>query len=84
MATLLQQRAVEAVVGQYVSLYGLPNYKAFLFLVIEKYLQDLGLNSIDIQYQRRTRRVGPRIKPTVALQEGQVVRPIASGSTPSK
>ena len=30
-------------------MYGLPQHKAFLFLIIEKYLADLQLGSIDIE-----------------------------------
>jgi hypothetical protein len=49
MANLLQQRALDEVVRQYAALYGLPNHKAFLALIIEKYLPELNLNSIDIE-----------------------------------
>ena len=49
MANLLQQRALDEVVRQYAAQYGLPNHKAFLVLVIEKYLSELNLNSIDIE-----------------------------------
>jgi len=49
MANLLQQRALDEVVRQYAGQYGLPDHKALLFLVIERYLSDLNLNSIDIE-----------------------------------
>ena len=49
MSTLLQQRTLSELVKQYHVQYGLPEYKAFLFLVIEKYLAALDLNSIDIE-----------------------------------
>lgn len=49
MTNLLQQRTLKEIVKQYSSLYGLPEHKAFLFLVIEKYLANLELNSIDIE-----------------------------------
>src|SRR5260370_25332786 len=49
MANLLQQRALEEVVRQYSAQFGLPNHKAFLFIVIEKHLSELNLNSIDIE-----------------------------------
>ena len=49
MPNLLQQRALEEIVRQYATEYGLPNHKAFLFIVIEKSLFELNLNSIDIE-----------------------------------
>ncbi|MFA5132075.1 MAG: AIPR family protein [Candidatus Paceibacterota bacterium] len=49
MTTILQQRTLKEIVKQYKDLYGLPEHKAFLFLVIEKYLSNLDLNSIDIE-----------------------------------
>lgn len=49
MSNQLQQRTVAEMVSQYSVLYGLPPHKAFLFLIIEKYLSKLELNSIDIE-----------------------------------
>jgi hypothetical protein len=49
MANLLQQRTLNEIVKQYSSLYGLPSHKAFLYLIIEKYLANLELNSVDIE-----------------------------------
>lgn len=49
MANLLQQRALDEVVRQHGVQYGLPNHKAFLALVLERYLSDLNLNNIEIE-----------------------------------
>jgi hypothetical protein len=49
MPNLLQQRALEEVVKQYSTQYGLQDYKSFLFLVIERFLSEQNLNSIDIE-----------------------------------
>jgi hypothetical protein len=49
MPNQLQQRALEEVVKSYSGQYGLPDHKSFLFLVIERYLAELSLNSIDIE-----------------------------------
>ncbi len=49
MANALQVRAIKNVVDQYSAQYGLLPHKAFLYLVIERYLAELELNSIDIE-----------------------------------
>jgi hypothetical protein len=49
MPNLLQQRALEEKVRQYATLTGLLDHRAFLFMVIERFLADLNLNSIDIE-----------------------------------
>jgi AIPR protein len=49
MANKLQQQTVASLVDQYATLQGLEPHKAFLFLVIDKYLNDLSLNAIDIE-----------------------------------
>lgn len=49
MPTLLQQRALNDTVGQYIESYGLPPHNAFLYMVIEKYLSGLDLNDIEIE-----------------------------------
>ncbi len=49
MPNLLQQRSLNEVVQQYATQYGLPSHKAFLFVVIERFLADLNLNNIDIE-----------------------------------
>lgn len=49
MANALQVRTIRTVVDQYVQELGLPPHKAFLYLVIERFLADLELNSIDIE-----------------------------------
>lgn len=49
MPNLLQKRALDEVVRQYSAQYGLPDFKAFLFVIIERFLGDLSLNSIDIE-----------------------------------
>ncbi len=49
MPTVLQKRMVDSIVSQYADQHGLLPHKAFLYLVIEKYLTELELNSIDIE-----------------------------------
>lgn len=49
MPNALQLRTLAEIVSQYAQLYGLPLHKAFLYFVIEQYLRQLELNSIDIE-----------------------------------
>lgn len=49
MPTQLQKITVDDVTKQYVASTGLEPHKAFLFMVIDKYLAELELNSIDIE-----------------------------------
>ncbi len=49
MPNKLQQNTLNETIKQYSNLYGLPEHKAFLFFVIEKYLSNLELNDLDIE-----------------------------------
>lgn len=46
---LLKKRTVDGIVKQYAAQFGLQDYKAFLFFVIERSLSEQNLNSIDIE-----------------------------------
>lgn len=49
MANALQLKTLNEITTQYAQLNGLPPHKAFLYFVIERFLQKLELNSIDIE-----------------------------------
>jgi hypothetical protein len=49
VANALQLKTIREVVEQYSKQYGLLPHKAFLYFVIEKFLPELDLNSIDIE-----------------------------------